>query len=368
MTIKYHFKRRLQSIIKFIVIIILILISTASLFAQSVNIVYPNGGERIGSNTPQDIKWASKDISNIRIEYSSDNGKNWNIISASFPAFVGNYEWLTPNLNSSNVIIRVYDIANNSFGDSSNYPFSIGDTSFLNNNLFPSKISHEKQIIEGVSLTLTYPNPSVNGEVMINGGTNPIIMWSSSGISTIDIDFSSNGGYTWNSIARGIPAYLGSYSLWTIHYLPVTQGQIRISGGGISSQNTNYFYVKAPQLFNNINLQKNSSIKSTESFGNPIKILPFGNSITFDQTRYEFRYAQDKISYRYYLWNLLRTNNYNTDFIGHHPGGYSYFPDPENEGVPGINTSDSYNLLNTGFDAVTSQNVTPGAYFKYLQS
>ena len=64
------------------------------------------------------------------------------------------------------------------------------------------------------------------------------------------------------------------------------------------------------------------------------------------------------------MWDLLRTNNYNTDFIGHKLGGYYQFPDPENDGTPGIKDNELFQLLETGYDPLNNIQVTPGNYFE----
>ena len=95
--------------------------------------------------------------------------------------------------------------------------------------------------------------------------------------------------------------------------------------------------------------------------------MPLGNSITLDQTSSEPRFAQDKISYRYFLWDSLRVNNYNTDFIGNKFGGYYQFPDPENNGVPGIRDDEVFKILKTGdvyIDDVFQMKATYGPYLE----
>ena len=198
------------------------------------------------------------------------------------------------------------------------------------------------------SITIIFPNPITNGGIVWDAGTNPVITWTSSGISNVDIDISINGGLNWKNIGLGLAASLGIYSSWTVPDTPSTQLVIRVkeSGVSLSSQNSKFVFIKSPQWTD----------------GSKVKILPLGNSITYDQMRAEFRYAQNKISYRSKLWDLLRTENFNTDFIGHKLGGYYQFPDPENCGIPGIRDDELYYLLNSGYDLITQTQVTPDNY------
>jgi lysophospholipase L1-like esterase len=347
--------------------LLLLFLGAKSNFPQNISLIFPKGGETFQPGSSEQIKWTSRNVQNVGIEYSTDNGKEWNIITSSFPGFLGNYNWSIPNINSDHVIIRIYDSFNNSIADSSNLVFKIG-SSFLQNNSGNNDTAKERMVKQSY-LNLTYPDPASDNDIILNEGESLTITWSSSGISTIDIAYSANGGYSWSNIAKGVPASSGSYSYWLVPDVPITQGVIKISGGGISSQNKKYFYVKAPQIFktSSSGLQKNSSFNSVQNFGNPVRILTVGNSITYDQTRSEFRFAQNKISYRYRLWDLLRSNNYNVDFIGDRSGGYGVFPDPETEGVPGINIFQTNGIFSTGYDTLLQQEVTSGPYLNSYQ-
>ncbi len=62
------------------------LLSTFS-YSQNVTIISPYRGENWKTNSEHVITWKSEGISNIKIEYSTDNGNSWNLVSNSFPAF-----------------------------------------------------------------------------------------------------------------------------------------------------------------------------------------------------------------------------------------------------------------------------------------
>lgn len=186
-------------------------------------------------------------------------------------------------------------------------------------------------------ITLTSPN---GGEIWRNG-TEHSITWID-GIGNVTIEYSTNNGANWINIGT---SSIGSY-LWTIPNIPTPLALVRITDDGPNSDVSNAnFRIISPNLTNN-----------------PVKILPIGNSITFDSFRGEFRFAQNKISYRAFLWDSLRTKNYNIDFIGHRLAGYYQFPDPENNGIPSITSSQVYDLLYSGLDKVNGIQVTPGNY------
>jgi subtilisin family serine protease len=78
----------------------------------------------------------------------------------------------------------------------------------------------------GDVITVTAPN---GGETLA-AGTSTNITWSWSGtFSTVNIDYSSNGGSTWTPVVAGT-ANDGSQA-WTVPSTATTQGRVRVSGG-----------------------------------------------------------------------------------------------------------------------------------------
>lgn len=75
-------------------------------------------------------------------------------------------------------------------------------------------------------VTVTYPNGGEN----LTGGASATITWSWSGsFSTVNIDYSTNGGTSWTSIVTGTTND-GSHA-WTVPSTATTQGRVRVSGG-----------------------------------------------------------------------------------------------------------------------------------------
>lgn len=99
-----------------------------------------------------------------------------------------------------------------------------------------------------------------------------------------------------------------------------------------------------------------------------LKIMPMGNSITFDDNSLDVSHPRpigDRISYRYHLYELLFAAGYNFDFTGSEDGGNNYFQDVEmddNAGFPGINDAQLAYLIETGFNLRTSTRITDGPY------
>ena len=103
----------------------------------------------------------------------------------------------------------------------------------------------------------------------------------------------------------------------------------------------------------------------------PIKILPLGNSITFDFNNQDVvnpRPDGVRISYRYKLFQLLRDAGHTFDYVGSENCGFDYFLDRElddNAGFPGIETWQLTNLMDTGYNAITEVWVTLGPYLNF---
>ncbi len=81
----------------------------------------------------------------------------------------------------------------------------------------------------------------------------------------------------------------------------------------------------------------------------PLKIMPLGNSITYDTYTGDPRDAGDKIGYRYKLYLLLNQAGYSINMVGSENAGYNYFNDDENAGFPGWRDNQLADLIETGY-------------------
>ncbi|MBN2212750.1 MAG: T9SS type A sorting domain-containing protein [Bacteroidales bacterium] len=82
----------------------------------------------------------------------------------------------------------------------------------------------------------------------------------------------------------------------------------------------------------------------------PLKIMPMGNSITYDSLSVDTRDIGDKVSYRLRLYQLLNTEGYTYNFIGSESSGGNYLPAgyADHAGFPGITAAELLKLLQTG--------------------
>ena len=102
-----------------------------------------------------------------------------------------------------------------------------------------------------------------------------------------------------------------------------------------------------------------------------IRILPLGNSITYDHNSGDEtnpRPSGQRISYRYKLYQLLKAEGLYFDLVGSEDAGNNYFQDSDyddNGGFPGIETDELADLIHTGYNAYSNQYVSSGPYLNY---
>ncbi len=90
-------------------------------------------------------------------------------------------------------------------------------------------------------VTVTYPN----GGETLTAGTAVNITWTWTGtFTTVNLDYSTNGGSTWTSIVSGTPND-GTQS-WTVPSSATTQGRVRVSGGTATDQSNANFTISVP--------------------------------------------------------------------------------------------------------------------------
>ncbi len=93
-------------------------------------------------------------------------------------------------------------------------------------------------------------------------------------------------------------------------------------------------------------------------FGQKLKIMPLGNSITFDDNSGPPRSIGEKIAYRYRLYQLLTGAGYTFDYVGSEQSGGWFLPESpidslnytDNAGIPGAKTNGLIDVLNEGYD------------------
>ena len=170
---------------------------------QLVKVTSPNGGENWIAGSSQKITWDATGITNVKIEYTLNNGISWNTIIASTPS-TGFYNWSqVPNTLSTNCKIKISDSQDGSPSDDSDLFFSI------------------------------QPAPDIkvlspNGGETYQSGTSQEIRWTSENVENVKIEYSTNAGALWNTIVSSTPS-IGSYVWSLIPNVNSYQCRIRIS-------------------------------------------------------------------------------------------------------------------------------------------
>lgn len=144
-----------------------------------LTIVSPNGGESWEAGTSQSIVYSATGTSNYYdISYSVDAGSNWTLIGNNIYNTSGTYNWNVSNNASTNCLIRMIDHSNSCMADISDNLFEITPASS--------------------SIEITTPN---GGDVWYIGQTKTIYWNDNNTTNFFNIDYSTDNGTTWTSLA-----------------------------------------------------------------------------------------------------------------------------------------------------------------------
>lgn len=107
--------------------------TTQKIVVAGVTVTAPDGGENWCVDSKQDIKWKSDGIDNVKIEYSTNGGSSWNVLTASIPASTGSYTWTIPSDFTPGTTnqIRISDASKSTRNDVSNSNFTINGESII---------------------------------------------------------------------------------------------------------------------------------------------------------------------------------------------------------------------------------------------
>lgn len=92
---------------------------------NSIEVTSPNGGETWTGNSTEQITWISSGVTNVNIEFSSNNGNTWNTLAASVDESIGTFSYNVPNISSTECLIRITDTDDSNVYDISDATFTI---------------------------------------------------------------------------------------------------------------------------------------------------------------------------------------------------------------------------------------------------
>ncbi len=210
----------------------------------NITVLSPNGAEMWLTGTNQKIKWISENIENVKIEYTTNNGQRWFTIEESIPS-IGMYDWKNiPNHNSALCKVKISDAKDGQPSDVSNNVFTITN-----------------QLIKSITVI------SPNGGEEWQAGTSQNIIWTSTGIANVKIEFTTNNGLTWNIIQNNY-ANTGSFE-WNVPNNASSQCKVRVSDAVdlvASDESNNTFTINPIQSITLISPNGNERIIAGESF------------------------------------------------------------------------------------------------------
>ena len=187
---------------------------------SQVTLTSPNGSESWTAGTSHNITWTSSGVTNVKLEYSTNNGSIWTTISTSTGAAAGSYIWMVPDTPSTQCTVRISDTSNSAVFYRNYSVFTI------------------------VSATISLISP--NGGETWTAGSSRTITWTSNLIN-VKLEYSANNGTTWTTIVTSTGAAAGSYS-WTVPGTPGTNYLVRVSNASdasVSDQSDAVFAVLA---------------------------------------------------------------------------------------------------------------------------
>ena len=161
----------------------------------------PNGGETWRYGTTMDIVWDDAGVTDVKLEYSTNNGTDWTTITTAGSGVTERYTWTVPNVESDQCLIRASDNDDGSVIDVSDATFGIGTP----------------------TITTTAPN----GGETLTAGDGYDITWSSEYMPTVDIELSTDNGSSWTTIASSVAGDAGSY-YWIVSDDPTTTALVRV--------------------------------------------------------------------------------------------------------------------------------------------
>ncbi len=190
---------------------------------SSLALTYPSATSiRLQAGKVYNITWSQQCLStNLKLEYSIDNGTSYTLISSTVSPGAGTYAWTVPAVSSSLCLIRISLVADPNISDSSDNLFAI------------------------CSLQLSAPN----GNEVFDVGTSQTITWSSSNVTNVRLEYTTNNGSTWTTIIASVSATPSTYS-WTIPTLISYECKVRISDVSaltvVNDVSDNLFTIRTP--------------------------------------------------------------------------------------------------------------------------
>src|SRR5439155_211054 len=187
--------------------------------AGSLTLTAPNGGEKWGVSTVQNITWAKTgSIANVKLEYSKNGTfSDAVVIAASTPAAALSYAWTIPDALATTVKVRITDAGDATVTDVSDAAFTI---------------------LAG--FTLSSPN---GGEVWTVGSSQNIAWTTGGSVPNVKLEYSTDGGSTYPNVIVASTPNTGTFG-WTVPDTISATVRVRVSdvnnADAFRASNTNF--------------------------------------------------------------------------------------------------------------------------------
>lgn len=170
-------------------------------FPTAAHLGAPNGGEYFQTGSVHPISWTSSYLTRVKLEYSTDNGASWLLIADSLSPGASPYSWTIPAALSAACRVRVSDGGFSGTTDMSDSTF----------------------VITSALIVIDEPQ---TGEVW-NVDAVKEIAWTSGGVATVVVEYSTDSAATWTAITQ-VPAASGSL-WWVVPAVPSENCFIRLT-------------------------------------------------------------------------------------------------------------------------------------------
>ncbi len=152
-----------------------------------LDLLHPNSGEYFTSKSSQTIDWECGAIDSLIIEYSINNGFDWNLITVLGEPSAGKYDWKIPPSLSKSCMVKLSARENNVIMDQSDLAFTI----------------HDLKI-----------NSTLEGRKIFTGEKEKIT-WNGSNINLVEIEYSTDNGLKWIPICTSTSSTNNIYN-WEV--------------------------------------------------------------------------------------------------------------------------------------------------------
>lgn len=170
-----------------------------------ITILQPNSwNEVLETATTYKIKWSAYKTNKVKIDYSTNNKRNWAPVASDVNAGTGSFSWVVPNTPSTDCYIRIISMDDNTVGDTNRYAFEIRESKYPD-------------------ITLTAPEKGKE----YKSTEDLLIKWISTKVDKVKIETTLDGS-NWEELVTNYDASGGEYK-WDVPHVSTSKAKVRIT-------------------------------------------------------------------------------------------------------------------------------------------